>query len=689
MTPTSHPQHPWSVSTRTLHVPGTASWPVCRRRCLAGAVACAWLTLCSLGTTLSPSVHASETAPAAQPTDLPRPAGIEPWIAFWQRIYGTHHDGVLTLHDARDVSVVYATLETPPGQSLQARRDRAAPEIAAFQQALRDVAAGETRPLTPYHERVLWLWQDEPDRAALSDAAEHIRFQVGHAGVFREALHTARLWRPWINRVLDAHGLPRGLGAIPFVETFFRNEVAPDSGARGIWQFTEAAGRRDLHIGSDLDERMSYYKSTLAAARLLSHKFAITRRWPLAVTAYNHGTRGVVRAVRELKTRDLGVIARQYTGPDFGFASRNFYAQVLAAVHVEANRAHYFGALPPADTKPTRFALQLRQALSLSEISVAQNVSVAGLRAANPDILAPGYAAGKRLPRGFTVWVNCVSDCPSPVANLPAKPVATLARYTVRPGDTLSHIALRVGASVAEIARENALDPSAALRIGSELRVPGAPEASDYLVFPPELTLDAAYDGTTVRPQPLRRLHPGLRDGSRVLIDDLRANRPTRPDSGETVVVPDSTVYDLAPDGTLALLHGESTGLVARWLDMDTASLHRLNGLADNAVLDVGHALTLSFEHVPAAEVVRRRLRYHRDRQYAWYQTWQIDGTITHRIDVGDRLWQLAERDYNVPQWLVLEYNPTLDFNRLRPGQRLRLPRVEERPTTQHEQSSQ
>ncbi|MEM7377556.1 MAG: LysM peptidoglycan-binding domain-containing protein [Pseudomonadota bacterium] len=655
---------------------------------LCGPSILAVLALCSLVTAFSHPAHARAAVPTSHHTDLPRPAGIAPWIEFWQRIYGTHHDGVLTLHDERDVSIVYATLETPPGQSMQSRREHAAPEIAAFQQALRDVAAGETRSLTPYHERVLWLWQDFRDPTVLSTAAEHIRFQVGHADVFRDALQAAHLWRPWINRVLDTHGLPRALGAIPFVETFFRNEVAPDSGARGIWQFTEATGRRDLHISAGLDERMSYYKSTLAAARLLSHKFAITRRWPLAVTAYNHGTRGIVQAVRELKTRDLGVVARQYTGPDFGFASRNFYAQVLAAAHVEANSAHYFGALPPPGPKPTRFALQLREAQSLNEISVAHNVSVAGLLAANADILSADYANGKRLPRGFTVWVNCVNDCPSPSRAGSDTSVATSAPYTVRAGDTLGHIALRVGANVADLARENALDPGAPLRIGTALRIPGTPEASDYLVFPPELALDAAYDDATVRPPPLRRLHPGLHDSSSALINRLLANRPAPPGAGETVVVPDSTVYELGPDDTLALLHGESTGLVARWLDIDTASLHRLNGLADDAVLDVGHTLTLSFEHVAAAEVVRRRLRHHRDRQYAWYQTWEIAGTVTHRIGVGDRLWQLAERDYNVPQWLVLEYNPTLDFNRLRPGQHVRLPRVLERPSKQHEQSS-
>jgi len=142
------------------------------------------------------------------------------------------------------------------------------------------------------------------------------------------------------------------------------------------------------------------------------------------------------------------------------------------------------------------------------------------------------------------------------------------------------------------------------------------------------------------------------------------------------------------PDSRLALLHGESTGLIARWLDIDTQSLHTLNGLARDAVLDVGHVLYLAFDHVPRAEFERRRLRHHRDKQYAWYARWQIDGTLEHEIAPGDRLWRIAQQRYNVPQWLLLEYNPDLDFTRIRPGSRLTVPRARPRETPSDDPST-
>ncbi len=626
-------------------------------------------------------------AAATVPT-LPRPASLEPWVAFWTEIYGSRHDGVLTLHDSRDVGIVYGVLETPPGQSLESRRQRAEPEIEAFRKALRDVASGAPAATSAYHQRVISLWGPDLDPIALIDASENIRFQVGHATAFRDALVQSRRWRPWINRVLDTHQLPRALGAIPFVESFFRPEVAPDSGARGIWQFTMPAARRDMHVGDGIDERMSYYKSTLAAARLLAHNLNITRRWPLAVTAYNHGTAGVLRAVRQHKTRDLGHIARHFIDPDFGFASRNFYAQVLAAAHVESQQSRYFSDLPSPEDRPTRYALTLDLPSSLREISIAENISLKALTAANPDIIDTRYQSRSRLPAGFTVFVNCINDCPDPNATKANPdtdtPAPTVPQVTVAAGDTLGHIALRVGSSVAELARANQLDISKPLRIGRTLRVPGATAVSTYIQFPPELQLDSDYDNAPANPQHMPVLRPTLVENSEALTRALRETRPQLPDNPGTVKLPNAVQYALEGD-TLTLLNGESTGLIALWLEIDTASLHRLNNLGKQAVLDIGHRLTLAFDHVTPVEFERRRLRHHRDKQYAWYQDWRIDGTLEYIIKPGDRLWRIADKQFNVPQWLLLEYNPDLDFTRVRAGSALILPRAIPRESTNRE----
>ena len=42
----------------------------------------------------------------------------------------------------------------------------------------------------------------------------------------------------------------------------------------------------------------------------------------------------------------------------------------------------------------------------------------------------------------------------------------------------------------------------------------------------------------------------------------------------------------------------------------------------------------------------------------------------------GDTLWELAEKRYRVPVWLLRQYNPTLDFSALQAGTRLAVPRI-------------
>ena len=102
------------------------------------------------------------------------------------------------------------------------------------------------------------------------------------------------------------------------------------------------------------------------------------------------------------------------------------------------------------------------------------------------------------MPRGFgrgrraLLGVVC--------AGLVAVPAAAAARYTVRPGDTLTGIASRYRTSVATLARLNGLDPDGVLLIGTRLRIPERPRPTiRYRVEPGDtLTGIAERFGTTV-----------------------------------------------------------------------------------------------------------------------------------------------------------------------------------------------
>ncbi len=102
-----------------------------------------------------------------------------------------------------------------------------------------------------------------------------------------------------------------------------------------MWQFMVSTGRRFMRIDNVVDERLDPYKSTRAAALLMQQNYEVTRAWPLAITAYNHGASGMRRAIEQVGTDDIAVIVRKYKSRSFGFASRNFYTALLAAVDVD------------------------------------------------------------------------------------------------------------------------------------------------------------------------------------------------------------------------------------------------------------------------------------------------------------------------------------------------------------------
>src|SRR4029434_3592640 len=143
------------------------------------------------------------------------------------------------------------------------------------------------------------------------------------------------------------------------VESSFDN-VRSKAGAVGVWQFTKGTGKLYLTINNKVDERLDPTKAARAAARLLRDNYLALQDWPLAITAYNHGRGGMLRAQGEYGS-DLVSIIENYDGPVFGYASMNFYSEFLAAVDVYNSYPTYFGELV-LDTPASRPAVQVASA---------------------------------------------------------------------------------------------------------------------------------------------------------------------------------------------------------------------------------------------------------------------------------------------------------------------------------------
>ena len=276
---------------------------------------------------------------------LPRPAGLEPEIAFWRSVFAEVTSGQALVHDNRHLAVVYETVELPKNVSTRQRRRIADKTRKKYKAILQQLADGDRQRLTSEQRRVLSLWPDDVSDAELRAAASRIRFQQGLADRFRDGLKRSGRWEEHIRESLADAGVPAQLASLPHVESSYNPAARSHVGASGLWQFTRSTGRRFMQIDHVVDERRDPYASSEAAAALLKYNYAILQSWPLAITAYNHGVAGMRRAVRQTGTEDIEVIIRTYKGRAFGFASRNFYVAFLAANEVAENADQYFGTI--------------------------------------------------------------------------------------------------------------------------------------------------------------------------------------------------------------------------------------------------------------------------------------------------------------------------------------------------------
>jgi membrane-bound lytic murein transglycosylase D len=177
-------------------------------------------------------------------------------------------------------------------------------------------------------------------------------------------------------------------------------------GASGLWQFMPATAKLFIYVNGMVDERNSPFKATRAAAQLLGLNYRELRSWPLAITAYNHGAVGMQRAARQVGSDDIGEIIKRYQSPSFGFASRNFYGEFLAAANT-FERLQRSGKLKTSETIPEIESVVLEKPISVRELLAHTPITRPILAEHNPCLLETSFTkyADKALPSFYEIKV--------------------------------------------------------------------------------------------------------------------------------------------------------------------------------------------------------------------------------------------------------------------------------------------
>jgi membrane-bound lytic murein transglycosylase D len=306
---------------------------------------------------------------------------------------------------------------------------------------------------------------------------------------FAEGIQISRRYLPEMEDIFRREGVPVELTRLPLIESCFNLRAYSKAKAAGIWQFIPSTGRLYMRIDRVMDERRDPLISTRAAARFLKQNYETLGAWPLAITAYNHGRQGVVNGVKTVGTKDIVEIIRRYRGPRFGFASRNFYPEFLAAIEVERDHEHHFGPLqmePPL----TYEEVELTDFITLKHIAHCANTDITNVLHLNPAFEGAISNGRAYVPRGYRVRVppGAAQMFQQRYTTLPShakwsRQKSEFIIHTVRRGQTLAGIARGYGTTTQTLQRLNGLRRASLIRVGQRLKVPsrdGRPAAERY-----------------------------------------------------------------------------------------------------------------------------------------------------------------------------------------------------------------
>jgi membrane-bound lytic murein transglycosylase D len=323
---------------------------------------------------------------------------------------------------------------------------------------------------------------------------------------------------------------------------------------------------------------------------------------------------------------------------------------------------------------------RVRSGESLSTIASRYGTSIAAIAELNnldrPYRIRAGQVlalpGGGRQPAPVAVVASNTRPDIAP-AKVPTPPTGVVGgeenRYVVKRGDTLEKIAAKHGLSQESLMELNNIRNRNFLYEGQVLALASSARAAP----PVEAEVPVEVVASAPVPEPA---------------EDTEAAEPTSEREAEEIgpalvagtqaaESADPADYSVTDDDMVLVQAAETLGHYAEWLDVRASDLRRLNKMSFATPVVVGRKVKLSFAKVTHDQFEARRMEYHRQLQEVFFTQFRIKDTATHVVRPGESIWVIAQQRYNIPIWLLRQYNPDLDLGDIRPGTKLVIPIVE------------
>ena len=621
------------------------------------------------------SYFLSPTALYGDTTSFPVYPSIEPNVKFWTKVYSEYSTAQGVLHDSQNLNIIYEVVELRIGaKTINEKRIQKA--RGKYKTILKKLAQN---PFVSDAEakRVASLFGKNANRATFQKAIYRIRCQIGQKDSFRYGIIRSGAFMDQIKDIFLSYGLPIDLIYLPHVESSFNLKAYSKFGAAGIWQFVREAGKRFMTVDYAIDERWDPIRSSEAAAQLLKHSYEKFGNWPLAITAYNHGISGMLSAT--WTKGGYEEIFNHYKSKVFGFASRNYYSEFLAAREVAANYEKYFGKITPYTPVECR-EIVLAGYASIKDLGEYFGVDMATLRKHNPSLRTPVFTRQKYVPKGYSLRLpsDAVQNRMGASLELPLSMYKHHQKssriYRVKTGDNITNIAKMHGIKVSDLILANKINSKGVIYVNQHLRLPLSGEVADMSETPhlsfaevrqqrtqaPEMTslrTSSAYEATT--PASEFVINPAFVGGNleveRVMIQKGK------------------------PVGIIQVEMGETLGHFAEWLEIPTKNIRRLNRFPYSKTLPLHMNVKIPLDKISKEQFEETRFEYHKKIQEDFFSFYEIESEQLYQLKKGDNVWTICNDIFEMPVWLLKLYNPKVDFNDLRWSQKLVIPVIKDR----------
>jgi len=596
------------------------------------------------------------------------PTELQSDVSFWIRIYSSVSRQRGLLHDSENLNIIY--YETSDNRiEIDNYRKKTIEDLNLLAEST------DRSNLNNQQIRILESWGENTEKSEFRKAAQRIRWQRGQSENFLYGLERSRIYKAYGEKIANQKSLPNSLLLLPHLESSFNATAVSSANAVGMWQFTRSTGKDYMQIDNIIDERLDPYISTRAGLTLLKDYFEILESWPLAITAYNHGITGVRAAVKELGTKSITEILRNYKGPRFGFASRNFYPQFLAVSSIVDNLDSYFPNVNYLDEKAFD-TYRTNSYLTINQLSENSTTPIKDIISLNPSFLVDIQNGRSEIPAGYQL-------------KLPLGSVDNI----LKANQSISSASHNLITGLNNIPPDNYLKPNqnkflatqstnnnfandwvndSYLKKIENLEINLFNQDNQISASAPELALLSSIETTTDE-------EPDIFDNeasseSKILnTKDSILNNNSKHIHVDNLIDPEEILdffdFDVDYNGMITLLPNESLSDIAFWLGEKTWDLRSHNNISlfDEAVS--GQVIDISFSSINISDFKTKRFKHHANLISDFLEGNKIIGTTSHVIDTNNNLIDIAKDSFSVPMWLVAFYNPDIPLENVFKGQ--------------------